>query len=253
LLIEVTSCSQDTHNPLLTEKTCQTTARFTFFIKGIGMLKLLAIALGFTLAGCATPDKFAQSRRAIPETVCCADYSKMNFTLLTVGTTTTTEISTESPAFDFPEGRVRFSAFQVNQLSQSVRLRIRTSMIGNYEGGIFLMYPAIVFLDSSFKPINTALPNLYHIKQNPIITFEAPSWEGFVQLPLNTFYLVLFSPRSKIDTYSNYTTDPNNDPSRTQTRVLVIGSVPVAVRETLGASRVPFGASGQVALELVLN
>lgn len=160
------------------------------------MRTLLVTLVVLIFAGCAAgplsePGTFLpteQYRKLEEAKLCCSSYREIRYARLERGAEAVTAVTTESPVFQFDGQRSFFAAFE---LPTSARMFIvktyPVNMLWNRTGHVLI--PAIQFLDSAYKPIETVRPN--YVARNPQLIGR--SWgEAELQVPSAARYVLLF-------------------------------------------------------------
>ena len=128
---------------------------------------------------------------------CCKDYSTLPYADLAPGDDKWIGIDSNSPVFNFREGKSYFSAFRLPKNSGNLRITLAAQIDKT------LYFPSVVLLDSQFR--------ITRVLDNKIFTYKEAQMlvgnriEGvftidrtYVGNPNNETYLVIYTPENKL-------------------------------------------------------
>jgi hypothetical protein len=149
-----------------------------------------ALAILVLLGGCAAPQIGEHSKALDRTAVCCSTYAEVQMATLTGGTESRTEVSLNSPAFVFPEGKSFFLAYRLPQSKATSRkLTIRTFAVNTVNiNAAHVFVPRVTTLDAKLKPVRSVAPAL--ARHRPRIIGES-WWQGEITLDPSEEYALL--------------------------------------------------------------
>jgi maltose operon periplasmic protein len=157
---------------------------------------VLAIVLAIAVAGCAT----GSSPQVALSTakLCCDTYKNMTFRTISLGEPVEVDISEESPAFMFPDGRSFFAAFRIPQGAKGLDYMAGAS--GIFVSTYTVFMPQFLFLDESFQVVAPPQEVLYaqarKLFEPGYLTIAY--WSGEETIPERARYLVMHTSEAKL-------------------------------------------------------
>ena len=129
--------------------------------------------------------------------VCCKDYSTLPYADLAPGDDKWIPIDSNSPVFNFSEGKSYLAAFKLPQNSGDLKITIAAQIDKS------LFFPSVVLLDSQFKVTRVLDNKVFEYKEAQML--EGNRIEGvftidrtYVGNPNNESYLVIYTPENKL-------------------------------------------------------
>jgi hypothetical protein len=200
-----------------------------------------AVVSQFLLLGCSSAPILGEHSSALNRApICCSTVESVATSPLTDTAELRLEISTQSPAFLFPEGKSFFRAYQL-QIPSGVayRLSIRTYAINTSTiTSAHVLIPRITFFNAAFKPIASVSPELVH--HRPTFAIGESWWQGEILLDPSTAYVFV---HTGIKEKSLVLRMPDSDAG-------AIYAGGVLIPNSRGFRLLPGGPTGEVSLSL---
>ena len=114
---------------------------------------ILYLVIGLLIHGCANRPLTNESVRTL--SACCKSYSEIPYAQLGIEEKQSVRISEDSPIFEFPEGKSRFTAFEFKPSESVKALDIDMVVSSIYLPSATIFLPSLVFLNSNKQPTRT--------------------------------------------------------------------------------------------------
>ena len=170
--------------------------------------------------------------------LCCSDYKEMKFVALSAAGEQAFDIDSDTPVFNFKDGRSKFVAVALPSRSKTSALQLRTHVISlRIEPVAF--DPFITFLDQGYVSLGEVVPQM----KMTTGFFSGRAWETMIPIPESAAYAIVYTKPVLYRTFMYY------NPEKSLT--LVPGPVPLL----LPTQAVPIMAAphGKISMEILSN
>lgn len=155
------------------------------------------------------------------------------------------EIDADAPVFNFQQGLSRFSALQLPKTSNSMKLTLKTTIVGIYMPDAFVLYPTLTLLDESFQIIEFIDPELNY-ERTPLAPTQTMGWVANIVIPSKAQYVIVHTPKDKVGTKLYYKKGVYNP----QGSVVLAGNTPVFLPGNWWDVYLPAVGVGRLRVEL---